>query len=583
MKRTLIISSMAFGFLALAAGLVFATSGGTPQASITLTNADSQFCYTHDNNWTLDKTVTSNTVDPTTGMGTVTWTVTATKDSSGAATFTVQGGLTVTNTGTAPATIGNIVVNLQKPNSPKKGSNASYVSVAADVADATNGDGATSANIVAAGSQENVATNAAWGTNNYTVSGARGTFSETPGKSGALSFTDASDNSVFSLVPQLSLAPNQSITLLYSASFSTSILSAGTAYRVEALVSFGNAGGRGGSGATGSSIDINGNGVVDTDELHVRTVPSRVTLPALGSPSECNDSVALTDTGASATGTVTTSNPIGFDQLPPTINASGSWDVSVDVNGGTDGGTVCNSASLAGTACGGTLNVVDPNTGQFATYQCAAAAAADASACVDIGAHQSSNFCSYTQGAFNSSSNSPVATYLQNNFSTLLFPSGLTIGTTPSFYAQWTDVNKFRTWIGGGGPSGALTANTVNATSTSGGTLAKQAGALTVNLALSGVYPGDPAGLGNLTLCNLVEGSVIGSGDSTWTLTAAQAAALNGQTISQVLAAANTALGTGVLPYNIASFGDLNQLLTALNESFDDCTISGFGAAYLCP
>ena len=572
---------MAFGFLALAAGLVFAASGGTPQASITLTNADSQFCYTHNNNWTLDKTVTSNTVDPNTGQGTVTWTVTATKDSSGAPTFTVQGGLTVTNTGTAPATIGNIVVNLQKPNSPKKGSNASYVSVAADVADATNGDGATSAKIVAAGSQENPATNAAWGTNNYTVTGAQGTFVETSG-SGPLSFTDASNNTVFSLVPQLSLAPNQSITLLYSASFSTTILSAGTAYRVEALVSFGNAGGRGGSGATGTSIDINGNSVIDTDELHVRTVPSRVTLAALGSPSECNDNVTLTDTGATATGTVTTSNPVGFDQLPPTINASGSWDVRVDVDGGTDGGTVCNSASLAGTACGGTLNVVDPNTGQFATYQCAAAAAADASACVDIGAHQSSNFCSYTQGAFNSSSNSPVATYFQNNFSTL-FPSGLTIGIDDgaglNHDAKWTDVNAFRLWIGGGGPSGALTADTLNATSTSGGTLAKQAGALTVNLALSGVYPGDPAGLGNLTMCNLAEGSTIGS----WTLTAAKAAALNGQTVNQVLAAANTALGTGALPYNIGSFGDLNQLLTALNESFDDCTISGFAAAYLCP
>src|SRR5438093_1719270 len=226
MKKTLTISSMALGFLALAAGLVFAASGGTPQASITLQNSDAKYCYTHNNTWTLAKEITGNTVEN--GVGTVTWTVTATKDSSGAPTFTVQGGLTVTNTGTAPATIGNIVVNLQKPNSPKKGSNASYVSVAADVADATNGDGATSAKIVAAGSQENPATNAAWGTNNYTVTGAQGTFVETSG-SGPLSFTDASNNTVFSLVPQLSLAPNQSITLLYSASFSTTILSAGTA------------------------------------------------------------------------------------------------------------------------------------------------------------------------------------------------------------------------------------------------------------------------------------------------------------------------------------------------------------------
>src|SRR5437867_2132546 len=137
------------------------------------------------------KEVTGNTVEN--GVGTVTWTITATKDSSGAPTFTVHGGLTVTNSGTAPATIGNIVVNLQKPNSPKQGSNAPYVSIAADVADATSGDTATSAKIVAAGSQENPATNAAWGTGNYTVSGAQGTFTETAGKSGALEFKDASN------------------------------------------------------------------------------------------------------------------------------------------------------------------------------------------------------------------------------------------------------------------------------------------------------------------------------------------------------------------------------------------------------
>src|SRR4029078_508642 len=161
-------SSMTLGCLALAAGLVFAGSGGTPQASITLNNSDAKYCYTHNNLWTLTKEVTGNTVEN--GAGTVTWTINATKDSSGAATFTVHGGLTITNTGSAPATIGNIVVNLQKPNSPKKASNAPYVSIAADVANATAGDGATSAKIVAAGSQENAATNAAWGTNNYTVS-----------------------------------------------------------------------------------------------------------------------------------------------------------------------------------------------------------------------------------------------------------------------------------------------------------------------------------------------------------------------------------------------------------------------------
>src|ERR1044072_220741 len=128
MKKSFIISSMALGCLALAAGLVFASSGGTPQASITLQNSDAKYCYTHNNLWTLTKEVTGNTVEN--GAGTVTWTINATKDSSGAATFTVHGGLTITNTGSAPATIGNIMVSLQKPNSPKNPSNAHYASIA---------------------------------------------------------------------------------------------------------------------------------------------------------------------------------------------------------------------------------------------------------------------------------------------------------------------------------------------------------------------------------------------------------------------------------------------------------------------
>src|SRR5438093_12923473 len=113
MKKTLTLSSMALGFLALAVGLVFA-AGGTPQASITLQNSDAKYCYVHNNTWTLAKEVAGNTVEN--GVGTVTWTITATKDSSAAATFTVHGGLTIYNSGTGPATLGHIVGKLQTQN-----------------------------------------------------------------------------------------------------------------------------------------------------------------------------------------------------------------------------------------------------------------------------------------------------------------------------------------------------------------------------------------------------------------------------------------------------------------------------------
>ena len=58
------------------------------------------------------------------------------------------------------------------------------------------------------------------------------------------------------------------MTLLYTASFNNTVLglAAGAQVRVEVIVSFGNAGPRGGSGASAKNIDINGNGLPDTDE-----------------------------------------------------------------------------------------------------------------------------------------------------------------------------------------------------------------------------------------------------------------------------------------------------------------------------
>lgn len=599
MKKTLTISGIALGCFALAVGLVFAGSGGIPQASITLLNSDAKYCYTHNNLWTLTKEVTGNTVDN--GVGTVTWTITATKDSSGVATFTVHGGLTITNTGSAPATIGNIVVNLQKPNSPKMGSNAPYVSIAADVADATNDDAATTANIVAAGSQENKATNTAWGTNNYNVIGAKGTFIETAG-SGSLVFKDASDNSVFSLVPQPSIPVGGSITLLYDASFSTSILPpAGTVMRVETLVTFGNAGARGGSGSTGANIDINGNGVIDNDEANVRTVPTRITLPALPStPDECNDSVTVTDdpnTDVTTTGTVTTSNPVGFDAFPAVINSSTTWDVSVDVDSGAEGGNVCNEAHLDGAACGGTLNVIigyDPITGLpiFATYECAPAADSDSSDCAQIGppsgcTFNDGDYCTNNRGQYGS--NGTIGNFYDANFLTA-FPGGLTIGivgANPLHDATWTGSttgrNALKQAIGGGGTSGPLTADTLNATSISGGVLSRDTLGLALNIGFNAAgLHGTHTNFGSLTLCNLAEGTVIGG----WTLTAAQATALNGKTINNILTDANNALGgNGLASYYGGSFNNLKDLINELNNAFPGyptCTVGAFATAYLC-
>jgi hypothetical protein len=390
-----------------------------------------------------------------------------------------------------------------------------------------------------------------------------------------------------------------SITLLYDASFNISVLPpVGTQMRVEALVTFGNAGGRGGSGSTGTNIDINGNGVIDTDEANVRTVPSRIALAALpATPDECNDSVTVTDTGVTTTGTVTTSNPTGFDAFPAVVNSTKSWDVSVDVDSGTDGGSVCNEAQLEGAACGGTLNVIvgyqDPpfNTIPiYATYECAPAAEADASECAQVGppsgcSFQVGDYC--TNGRSEYGNPGPVGTFYDTNFVTA-FPSGLTIGIVginPLHDATWTGDATGRTnlkaALGGGGASGPLTADTLNASSISGGVVSRNTLGLALNIGFNAAgLHGTHTNLGSLTLCNLVAGSTIGS----WVLTAPQATALNGKTINNILTDANNALGgNGLASYYGGSFNNLNDLVNELNGSFHSCTVGTFATSYLCP
>ena len=72
-----------------------------------------------------------------------------------------------------------------------------------------------------------------------------------------------------------------------------------------------------------------------------------------------------------------------------------------------------------------------------------------------------------------------------------------------------------------------------------------------------------------------------------WVLTAAQATALNGKTINNILTDANNALGGNGLPsYYGGSFNNLKDLVNALNGAFPgypSCTVSAFATSYLCP
>jgi hypothetical protein len=592
----------------LAVMTIGAAAASAQQASITLLNCSNALCNANNTAWDLAKTPDSQTF---TGDNTITWTVKATKGATTDNFITVNGFITVKNTGTAPATIGNIVVNLQRPRTgPNTGAcrNVPWVSAAADVATANDGDAATSANIVAAASSEVAGCNAApQGPGNYTVLSAKGTFVETPGKSGKLEFKLA-DNTVFSLTPEYTLPPNASIDLLYSATFNNTALglAVGSNVRSEVIVTFGNSGPRGGSGSSASNIDIDGDGITNTtDEKLVRSVPCRVTttIPTLVNG---NSTVTLSDTSddmsviGSNAAVSNFSTTIGAGTGSESITDTTERSVSVDETCTPPGSaTINNEAHLDGASSTVTVQGAqigtDPVTSQpiYAqyTFTCVAGVALDNDANASVACEElpppPQNACTYTKGGYGGPG-SPGQIF-DANFSTV-FSGGLTIGINdgagPKHDALWTagapGPANLKTYLtsAASGPNTALGADTTNATSTDGGSLPRQTAALTLNVGFDAAedLPNGNQGLGNLQLCNLTEGSAIGA----FTLTAAQAAALNGVSVSQVLAAANQALGGNGLPSYVGSFGDLNQLVTALNESFDNCTASSFALAYVC-
>jgi hypothetical protein len=617
-----------------------AGQGGVPQSSITLAGSDVALCNKTDTDWSLSKEVTRN------DGSTVTWTVTATKGDVSDNFLVVNGFIAVTNTGTADATIGNIVVNLQQQINQGTVKKPKWVwtTVSSDVADATDGNGATTVYICPSASSEGL-----------------GSFTENSA-SGKLEFTDADSNTIWAITPQETIPPGQTVNLLFSAIFDNTVLGIpeGGQIRVEAIVSFGNAGSRSDKSSC-ANIDINGNGSLDDDEAYVRGVPTRVTevIPALDN---CNSSPTLTDTGVTATGTVTHGD---IDYTPDsdwdsgqTIQDTTSFTVTAStVDGGTDGGTICNGATLKGESCGvsviigyETVTNPDGSTTQEPIYHdfyCCVGVDLSASDCANIGAvsagFEDGDYCTYgrtgTDGygkSWNSSNGSPTSLQilLTNNFPHVLvggsvvsnpdvvsnpaFPdaANLTIGDAsagnPPYYARWQYAGVNETGgssppcngvicylAGQSGTSGSLmTADTTNPTSTSGGNLTGSLTCLAINVGLGRVYDqlatlkmpinaGSDGDVGALELCNLKAGTQING--TNWTLTTAQAAALNGQTISQVLAALNTAVSNGALtpPYG-ATYANLNDLAAQLNGAFPgdsdltSCSVSSWAAAYLC-
>lgn len=546
MKRNLRTEILRPG-LALGAACLLTASAWAQQASLVLEGGDMVICHKNNTEWSLAKTA-DQTSFPT-GSGTVTWTVSVTKGTTSPNQLTFGGYLRIWNSGSANATVGNIVVNLQRK------SGKTWKTVSSDIANATLGDAATTAKVVAGASAE--------GLTSFTENAA----------SGSLEFSDANNNTLFSLAPQQVIAPGAHVDLVYLANFNNSLLRIpqGELTRLEVIVSFGNAGARGGSGATAKNVDISGNGTLDRDEANVRSVPSRITkaIPAL---EECNKTATLTDPSLEVTGTASASNVASAIGNGLVISASGTYTVTADLAGGESGGKVCNTAYLDGvdnqmSILIGYTTVTNPDltvtqVPVYRSFPCCVGVHLKAESCVDVGAVvtdtdlKPGDFTGFTQGGWGAvpHGNNP-GTVLHGYFATV-FPSGVEIGVGGTgFSLKFTSAAAVTAFLPQGGTPAALTADLVNPTSSSAGVFGGQVLALRLNAAFSqaGVTQGAGGALGGLKLT--------GTGTS-----------LDGQTVNQLLAVAESALGGGALPadYTIAN---LNDLVTRLNEAFDNGTV----------
>ena len=332
------------------------------QANITLGNAGATGALATNTSWSIAK-------NGGFASGTASWTVGVTKVSVSDQIIQVDGQFVISNTGTGPAAFGNIIVNLQRP------CGTVWVSAAADITDSTVGQAATFGNFAAKASFENATRNSpsssCAGPGNYVVTALpgqtlrEGTFFTTAA-SGKLDLIKASNDSVFSMVPQFRLAAGASIRLFYTATFDNTILgiAPGTRLRPELIatvslaVPFGfqtvrNIDDEGDDGPIAQPADG-----FDTMDWAQSIGVRHSFLPTLA---QCNQTVTLTDaqtTGNPAlTGTATLTTFTSFN-AGGTLSIDGSsmsdgqtntQDVSAAVDGGASGGSVTNCAGITGT------------------------------------------------------------------------------------------------------------------------------------------------------------------------------------------------------------------------------------------
>jgi hypothetical protein len=501
-----------------------AAASSAPTADIALSEASAEVTLTGDSAWSLSKTGSLS-------GGTVSWNIAATETATVSGQLVIQGHMTVTNSGNGPATIGNILVNLQT----RQGN--TWVTRSTNIADATNGNDAVTAHIHKAASSEG-----------------RDAFAENAA-SGDLNFMDATNNTLFSLVPQVLIAPGETRALLFQASFDNTVLNlaAGTSIRSEVIVSFGNATK---SGNSTPNVDINGNGVIDSDEAHVRSVPARLSV-VVPAQTAGNGSVTLSDTldDIVATGTVS------FGNVVINLGAT-SGTVTATVSGGATGGTITNCAHLTGasstTNSGGfifpVINGVDLEACSTITVPGATTPPCTPGT-VGCG-WKAGDMLTFSQSDWGDSS-TIAGNLLTNNFPNL-YGSSLVVGGLATM--TFTSASAVFDYLAAAGIPAPLTTSLLNPRTSSSGQLGGEVLALRLNVDFSSAGL-TASNLGALTICDFTA-----------------VPQLNGQTVAQFLATANLVLGGGSAALSPSVAAAVARLI---NIAFLDGNPSTFAEANL--
>lgn len=603
------------------------------QTSITLLGGVSTAVQHQDTTWSSSKTLKAITPSDA-NDGTISWTVTVTKTGVSHQTLETDGILTIQNTGSNPATVGNIVVNLQQFTKKCVGSKATYknfwLSRAADMADADNGNASKSDNIVAAASQEIVDANQSCGAKNYTtqtILGAKaleGTFIATPG-AGTIQF-DTVGNTFFAEDNNI-IQAGQVVTFTYQATFDNTVLKipAGAQIRSETIVTFGNAGARGGSGASAPGFDIDGTDDAGQDDgAFVRSVPTRTSLNVPATVINCNQRVTITDDSTDVTSdqdvtvdpdtfTFTADNgDVGVSQNPPVDPTSFLIDGGALANGQSDTFTASIGYTVVNCSSGHAYNTAHLDTYQYPLDGTTQALTnppyswdVNGDLLLQIGtdslgnpitvvicqgldqnASDTENIVSGTDPATCNITPPPpplagYCTFVQSQWThhpgdgplvDLMSAIGSeTIGTGGTHTATWNSSTAVENYLPAGGSNGALTATLLNPTNTSAGHVGGDILALALNVSLgtSGVLVPQNGGtaandFGSLTICGTGNPSV------------------DNGTVANFLSEADFIVGGGALPvFGFSSYNDLSDLATHLNVSFQQCNETGFAKNHL--